>query len=337
LNPHIIGLINKKKFDFTRGFFMQYQVELLEVDKMLGNELKLDYEMQANNHLEELKAKDICGANYQANTNVHGYKVIFKNGQLYETIQPVLTDTNSIEIHCEYAFGMSKETKDSKEVLTAKGKRKRKPRNNTYGELTYFKLRDHNGEYIAIGLRAKNKNCRKTGYNKYITYHIAALIDPIDLPFFLEHRMRMNSKGRLVIVLPGRGNVYVPRIIMARILTGKYDDRRLSNYLNVDHKDRNPLNNRAFNIRFITPIENALNTEHIDRKIAKGTFFGLGIDKVGDIYEVKAYKLTGNGGYKVAEKRKFEDLAVGKAWKDELEAKLLMELGIKEINVDKVA
>lgn len=300
---------------------MQYQVEVLKIDKQLSHELKIDYEMKADKRLSELKGSDICGANYQVVDNAYGYKVIFKSGQFFEELIPTVTSTNTLEIKYDCAFGLlEKIAKPVTNETNKKGKKRKKPRNNTFENLTYFKERDLNGEYIAVALRVKNPKCK--GYNKYKTLNVVGHIDVADLAYFQKHRMRMNNK-KLVITSPQTGkNEYVSRLIMARIATGEYDVSKLPKGLVVDHKDRNPLNNREFNLRLVTPMENALNTNKVDFKIKNNTFYGLGVKKIGDLYQVKAYKIT-NNYYEIADMKYFEDLAEGQAWKSQLEAQYL--------------
>jgi hypothetical protein len=161
-------------------------------------------------------------------------------------------------------------------------------------------------------------------------------VDLEDLAFVLKHRPRKLKNAVLVDYdkldgdrHPGR----LHRVLYAkhRHQNARYDSSLLTNYLVLDHLNRDFMDQRRFNLKQITGMKNLENSAKFDNMKDKGLFHGFGVKQLKDgDYEVKAYKLTDKGSCVVDQVKVFKDLQIGLYWKAQIEGLDLQRLGLSD-------
>lgn len=197
--------------------------------------------------------------------------------------------------------------------------------NLTFLSSDYRFSSDINGNFAYVACR---NHRHKTAF--YIK------VDLEDLSFVLKNRPRKLDRAIIVDFKKNDGKRHTGRL--QRVIYSKnrhflhrYDNSLLSNYLVVDHLNRDFMDQRRFNLKLITPMKNLENSAKFDRLKAKGLFFGFGVKRLKNgEFEVKAYKLKNDGSCEIEQKKVFKELSIGLQWKAELEGLDLLKLGLTD-------
>jgi len=128
---------------------------------------------------------------------------------------------------------------------------------NGYCRKHYHQIRDY-GKIIKRTIYDKNEIIEHNNYCEVILYDIncnesgRTTIDKESLNEIIKYKWRLNSKRYVITDIPsGNGK----KILLHRLITKPLDN------IEIDHIDRNPLNNRISNLRFATRQENNRNTK----------------------------------------------------------------------------
>lgn len=284
------------------------------------------------------------GSNYTLCDNSFGENVLFENGRPKMIFQPNL-HKGILGFNVQKLFSINKicEVKncdsDGFAVISEKKKNKlvcmrhyqmylEKSFYGSYSEMflssEMLAMQDINGNYHSVALRNTN----------WETYEFIQ-VDTDDLEFVNNNRPFY--KNRTVYVkyetIDGiKHTAKLYRVLLARALFGQYDHRLITSYLQVDHLDRNPLNNRIVNLRLCTSLENALNSKNYDKLKARGMCHGFGVCELApNSYRITAYKLSEKSFPIPVEVKYFESLQIGLAWKYSVEKRLLQEIGVYDL------
>jgi len=126
-----------------------------------------------------------------------------------------------------------------------------------------------------------------------------AVIDDEDFEKASQHKWSASEQNHYYVVASGKIDGKSQVIILHRLIMNA------PKHLHVDHKNRNPLDNRKCNLRMVTSFQNAKNKKPAKDKLYKGT---------------QKYESFGVISYRVAVGNNYEVKPVGIAFIDEDEA-----------------